>query len=155
MIPHLIDQVSTARELYSSLRNDLTDALRAFFSSVRNYIAVSGEEVFQQEFKLTLPHATTRGQINSLIHAFNHYHDPKTAHLPLKPYKLSNDEKDDTGPSKSSRKVTLKVKESAEEGKEDDGMDEDAEGEVETTVEWKPESSKSSPRKKRKRTPSE
>ncbi|KAJ7865052.1 hypothetical protein B0H14DRAFT_3443259, partial [Mycena olivaceomarginata] len=32
MIPHLIDQVSTARELYSSLRNDLTDALRAFFS---------------------------------------------------------------------------------------------------------------------------
>ncbi|KAJ7787613.1 hypothetical protein B0H14DRAFT_2629183, partial [Mycena olivaceomarginata] len=44
----------------SSLRNDLTDALRAFFSSVRNYIAVSGEEGFQQEFKSTLPHATAR-----------------------------------------------------------------------------------------------
>jgi hypothetical protein len=137
------------------LRNDLTDALRAFFTSVRNYVAVSGEEAFRQEFKSTLPHATARGQINTLIHAFNHYHDPKTAHLPLKPYELSDDEKDDAGPSKSPRKVTLQVKKSAEEGKEDDGMDEDAEGEVDTTVQRKPETSKSSPRKKRKRTPSE
>ncbi|KAJ7789697.1 hypothetical protein B0H14DRAFT_3502690 [Mycena olivaceomarginata] len=155
IIPHLIDQVSTARELYSSLRNDLTDVLHAFFSSVRNYIAVSGEEVFQQEFKSTLPHATARSQINSLIHAFNHYHDPKTVHLPLKPYELSDDEKDNARPSKSPRKVTLKVKEAAEEEKEDGEMDEDAEGEVDTTVKREPESSKSSPRKKRKRTPSE
>ncbi|KAJ7831389.1 hypothetical protein B0H14DRAFT_3464086 [Mycena olivaceomarginata] len=114
MIPHLMEQVSTARDLYSSLRNDLTDAFRAFFTSVCNNVT-----------------------INTLIHAFNHYNDPKTAHLPLKP------------------KVTLKVKESAEEEKEDGGMDEDAEGEVDATVEREPESSKSSPRKKRKRSPSE
>ncbi|KAJ7790429.1 hypothetical protein B0H14DRAFT_3501651 [Mycena olivaceomarginata] len=155
LIPHLIEQVSISRELYNSLRNDLTGALRDFFSKVRDYIALCGEEAFQQEFKSTLPNATARGQVNSIIHAFNHYNDPKTAHLPLKPYELSDDEKDDAGPSKSPRKVTLKVKESAEEGKEDDGMDEDAEGEEDTTVERKPESSKSSPRKKRKRTPSE
>ncbi|KAJ7798405.1 hypothetical protein B0H14DRAFT_3492554 [Mycena olivaceomarginata] len=155
MIPHLMEQVSTARDLYSSLRHDLTDALGAFFTSVRNYVAVSGEEVFRQEFKSSLPHATTRGQINTLIHAFNHYHDPKTAHLPLKPYELSDDERDDAGPSKSPRKVTLKVKESTGEEKEDGEMDEDAEGEVGATVEWKPESSQSSPRKKRKRTPSD
>ncbi|KAJ7697751.1 hypothetical protein B0H14DRAFT_3529196 [Mycena olivaceomarginata] len=155
LIPHLMEQVSTACDLYGSLRNDLTDVLRAFFTSVRNYVAVSGEEAFRQEFKSTLPHATARGQINTLIHAFNHYHDPKTAHLPLTPYELSDDEKDDAGPSKSPRKVTLKVKESAEEGKEDGEMDEDAEGEVDTTVERKPESSKSLPHKKRKRSPSE
>jgi hypothetical protein len=137
------------------LRNDLTDVLRAFFTSVRNYVTVSGEEVFWQEFKSTLPHATARGQINTLIHAFNHYNDPKTVHLPLKPYELSDDEKDDAGPSKSSRKVTLKVKESVEEEREDGEMDEDAEGEVDTTIQRKPESSKSSPRRKRKHTPSE
>jgi hypothetical protein len=114
-----------------------------------------GEEAFQQEFKSSLPNATARGQVNSIIHAFNHYNDPKTAHLPLKPYELSADEKTDAGPSKSPRKVTLKAKESAEEEREDDEMDEDAEGEVDTTVQRKPESSKSSPRRKRKRTPSE
>jgi hypothetical protein len=150
-----MEQVSAARDLDSSLHNNLTDALRAFFTSVRNYVAVSGEEAFRQELKSTLPHTTARGQINTLIHAFNHYHDPKTAHLPLKPYELSDDKKDDAGPSKSPRKVTLTVKESAEEEKEDGEMDEDVEGEVDTTVERKPESSKSSPRKKRKHTPSE
>ncbi|KAJ7812399.1 hypothetical protein B0H14DRAFT_3478891 [Mycena olivaceomarginata] len=156
MLPHLIEQVSSACNLYSSLRNDLTSALCTFFSSVRNYVAVSGEEVFCQEFKSTLPHVTARGQINSLIHAFNHYHDPKTAHLPLKPYKFADDEKDDTGPSKSSgKKVVLTVKEPEADGKEDGEVDEDTEGEVDTTFEWKPESSKLSPRKKRKRTPSE
>jgi hypothetical protein len=113
-----------------------------------------GEEAFQQEFKSSLPNATARGQVNSIIHAFNHYNDPKTAHLPLKPYELSADEKIDAGPSKSPRKVTLKAKESAEEEKEDGEMDEDAEGEVDATVEWEPES-KSSPRKKRQRTLSE
>ncbi|KAJ7850403.1 hypothetical protein B0H14DRAFT_3451963 [Mycena olivaceomarginata] len=154
MIPHLMEQVSTARNLYSSLRNDLTDTLCVFFTSVRNYVAVSGEEVFWQEFKSSLPHATAHGQINTLIHAFNHYNDPKTAHLPLKPYEFSDDERDDAGPSKSPRKVTLKVKESAEE-KEDGEMDEDAEGKVDATVKREPKSSKSSPRKKRKRSPNE
>jgi hypothetical protein len=154
MIPHLMDQVFTARELYSSLRNDLTDALRAFFTSVRNYVAVSREEAFRQEFKSTLPHATAHGQINTLIHAFNHYHDPKTAHLPLKPYELS-DEKDDAGPSKSPRKVVLKTKESAEEGKEDGEMDEDVEGEDDAAAERADEAPKSSPRKRHHRPPSE
>ncbi|KAJ7679993.1 hypothetical protein B0H14DRAFT_2655504 [Mycena olivaceomarginata] len=111
MIPHLIEQVSTTRDLYSSLHIDLTKALCAFFSSVRSYVAVSGEEAFRQEFKSTLPHVTTRGQINLLIHAFNHYHKPKMAYLPLKQYKFSDDEKDDAGPSKSpAKKVVLKVK---------------------------------------------
>jgi hypothetical protein len=150
-----MEEVSTACDLYSSLRNDLTNMLRAFFTSVRNYIAVSGEEAFRQEFKSTLPHATARGQINTLIHAFNHYHGPKTVHLPLKPYEFSDDEKDNAGPSQSPRKVILKVKESAEEEKEDGEMDEDAEGEVDTMVGQKPESSKSSPRKKHKCTPSQ
>jgi hypothetical protein len=113
------------------------------------------EEAFQQEFKSSLPNATARGQVNSIIHTFNHYNDPKTAHLPLKPYEFSVNEKIDAGPSKPHRKVILKAKESAEEEKEGDGMDEDAEGEVDATVEREPESSKSLPRKKRKRTPSE
>ncbi|KAJ7810975.1 hypothetical protein B0H14DRAFT_3480085 [Mycena olivaceomarginata] len=122
LIPQLIEQVSISRELYNSLRNDLNRS--------RDYIALCGEEAFQQEFKSSLPNATARWQVNSIIHAFNHYNDPKTAQPPSQA-------------------------ESAEEGKEDDGMDEDAEGEEDTTVERKPESSKSSPRKKRKRTPSE
>jgi hypothetical protein len=155
MIPHLLEQVSTVHDLYSSLCNDLTDALRAFCSSVRHYVAVSGEEVFQQEFKLTLPHTTARGQINSLIHAFNHYHDPKTAHLPLKPYKLSDDEKDDAGPSKSPRKVVLKVKEAEADGKEDSEADEEAEGEEDAVAKCADEAPKSSPRKKHRRSLSE
>ncbi|KAJ7782109.1 hypothetical protein B0H14DRAFT_3507379 [Mycena olivaceomarginata] len=156
MIPHLMDQVSTAHELYSSLRNDLTDALRAFFTSIRNYVAVSGEEAFRQEFKSMLPHATARGQINTLIHAFNHYNNPKTAHLLLKPYELSDDEKDDAGPSKSpSKKVVLKEKEPETAGKEDGEVDEDAEGEEEAAVEREHEAPKSSPCKKHQRSPSE
>ncbi|KAJ7810415.1 hypothetical protein B0H14DRAFT_3480656 [Mycena olivaceomarginata] len=155
LIPHLIEQVSTSRELYNSLHNDLTDALRDFFSKIRNYVALCREEVFQQEFKSSLPNATARGQINSIIHAFNHYNDPKTAHLPLKPYELANDKKDDAGPSKSpGKKVVLKVKESEADGKEDGEVDEDAEGEEDTMVKQEPETPKSSPRKKRKGTPS-
>ncbi|KAJ7844748.1 hypothetical protein B0H14DRAFT_3455390 [Mycena olivaceomarginata] len=155
MIPHLMEQVSTARDLYSSLRNDLTDALRAFFTSVRNYVAVSGEEAFRQEFKSTLPHATACGQINTLIHAFNHYNDPKTAHLPLKPYELSDDEKDDAGPSKSPRKVVLKTKEAASGEKEDGEMDEDAEGEEDAAAGRAAVAPKSSPRKRHHQPPSE
>ncbi|KAJ7803690.1 hypothetical protein B0H14DRAFT_3487136 [Mycena olivaceomarginata] len=109
----------------------LTDALRAFFTSVRNYVA-----------------------INTLIHAFNHYNDPKTAHLPLKPYELSDDEKDDTGPSKSPRKVVLKTKRAASEEKEDGEMDEDAEGEEDVAAGRAAEAPKS-PRKRHHQPPSE
>ncbi|KAJ7832355.1 hypothetical protein B0H14DRAFT_2592156, partial [Mycena olivaceomarginata] len=133
---------------------DLTGALRAFFSSVCNYVAVCGEEVFQQEFKSTLPNVTTRGQINAIIHAYNHYHAPKTAHLPLKPYKFSDDEKTDTSPSKSPvKRVVLKVTDKEAGEKEDGEVDEDAEGEEDATAEQEPESSKSFPHKKHKRTP--
>ncbi|KAJ7800121.1 hypothetical protein B0H14DRAFT_3490983 [Mycena olivaceomarginata] len=125
------------------------------FTSVRNYVAVSGEEVFRQEFKSTLPHATARGQINTLIHAFNHYNDPKTAHLPLKPYELSDDEKDDAGPSKSPRKVVLKTNEAASGEMEDGEMDEDAEGEEDAAAGRAAEAPKSSPRKRHHQPPSE
>jgi hypothetical protein len=114
-----------------------------------------GEEAFQQDFKSSLPNATTRGQVNSIIHVFNHYNDPKTAHLPLKPYELSDDEKDNAGPSKSSRKVVLKVKEAEADGKEDGEVDEDVEGEDDAAAEHADKAPKSSPPKKHCQSPSE
>jgi hypothetical protein len=153
LIPHLIDQVSSLRVLYNSLQNDLTSALRDFFAKVRD---LCGGEAFQQKFKSTLPNTAARGQINSIIHMFSHYNDPKTAHLLLKPYELTNDKMANASPSKSTaKKVSLKVKEPEADGKEDGEVDEDVESEEDAAVEREPEASTTSPCRKRKQTPSE
>ncbi|KAJ7782087.1 hypothetical protein B0H14DRAFT_3507350 [Mycena olivaceomarginata] len=150
MIPHLMDQVSTARKLYSSLHNDLTNVLRAFFTSVRNYVAMSREEVFRQEFKSTLPTRNCPWTDQHPYPRLQPLQRPQNGPSPSQAVRTLRRRKDNAGPSKSpSKKVVLKEKEPETAGKEDGEVDEDAEGEEEAAVEREHEAPKSSPRKKR------
>jgi uncharacterized phage-associated protein len=43
------------------------------FSNVWEHTRRFSEEAFQQHFRSTIPDASARGQMNTVIHAFNHY----------------------------------------------------------------------------------
>jgi hypothetical protein len=124
------------------------------FSNIREHMRCFSEEAFQQHFRSTIPDASARGQMNAVIHAFNHYNNPATQHLPLPVYQLSADEVPPAGPSKLPPKKPVLKKEEPEpvsNEKEEGEAETDADGEEEDTPEE--ESSKTSPStgEKRKR----
>jgi hypothetical protein len=106
---------------------------------MREHTRRFSEEAFQQHFRSTLPNTSARGQMNAVIHAFNHYNNPATQRLPLPAYQLSADEEPPAGPSKlPPKKPVLKkegpgsVSNEKEEGEGEadaDGEEEDAPGE--------------------------
>jgi hypothetical protein len=104
------------------------------FSNVREHTRRFSEEAFQQHFRSTIPDASARGQMNAVIHAFNHYNDPATQRHPLPAYQLSADEVPPAGPSKlPPRKPATKPEKpapvSGEKGEEETETDADGEGE--------------------------
>jgi hypothetical protein len=146
--------VASARALHDSLHTDLVRSLRTLFSNVREHTRRFSEEAFQQHFRSTIPDASARGQMNAVIHAFNHYNNPATQRLPLPAYQLLDDEVPPAGPSKlPPKKPVLKKEEhgSASNVKEEGEAETDADGEEEEATDE--ESSKPSPStgEKRKR----
>jgi hypothetical protein len=133
-----LQQVANARALHDSLHTDLVHSLRTLFSNVREHTRRFSEEAFQQQFRSTIPDMSARGQMNAVIHAFNHYNDPATQRLPLPAYQLSADEVPPAGPSKlpprkpvlknEEPEPVLKEKEEGETETDADGEEEDAPG---------------------------
>jgi hypothetical protein len=100
---------------------------------------------------LTLLNTSAHGQVNAVIHAFNHYSDPATQRLPLQPYQLSTNELPPVGPPKLLLKKPATKPEPVPSEKEEGEVGTDADGEEEDAPDK--ESTKLSPSmgKKRKR----
>jgi hypothetical protein len=104
------------------------------FSNVWEHTRRLSEEAFQQHFRSTIPDASAHGQMNAVIHAFNHYNNPATQRHPLPAYQLSADEVPPAGPSKlPPKKPVLKKEEpeSVSKVKEEGEVETDADGEEE------------------------
>jgi hypothetical protein len=146
--------VASARALHDSLHTDLVRSLRTLFSNVWEHTGCFSEEAFQQHFQSTIPDASARGQMNAVIHAFNHYNNPVMQCLPLPAYQLSADEMPSAGPPKLPPKKPVSKKEEPKpvsNEKEEGEAETDVDGEEEDAPEE--ESSKTSPStgEKRKR----
>jgi hypothetical protein len=138
--------VASARALHDSLHADLIRSLRTLFSNVREHTRRFSKEAFQQHFRSTIPDTSTRRQMNTVIHAFNHYNNPVTQRLPLPMHQLSADEVPPAGPSNLPPKKPVLKKEEPEpvlNEKEEGEAETDADGEEEDAPDG--ESSKLSP----------
>jgi hypothetical protein len=126
----LLQQVASARALHDSLHTDL---VRTLFSNVREHTRCFSKEAFQQHFRSTIPDTSAHGQMNAVIHAFNHYNNPAMQCLPLPPYELSADELPPKKPATKSERPEPVSNEKEEgeaetdaDGEEEDGPDEES-----------------------------